>query len=1208
MTIIHLSLACILGSSLAFAGNLLVNGDFERLDTSGNLVGWKNYFVKKKPARPCKDSLHPGKYSLRLVVDGVDVTGKKRGGFISRQDRPIKPGESYTLSFWAKSPLKGQLLKVYFYTYSSTKPHYYRTNLFPLTPEWRRYTFANTFPNASEWKNRKLHVFFALTSGEALVDEVSLTPDADALPSHLKISNMAAKDHVNLLENPGFELGWQGWHASSYRYRGHYYSGLDEREIELDDTDYVHGDQSLQLPPFSNVVGKRQRFTPGKTYTCSFYAKCQPDNTIGVAPRLTVDVVTPKWKRAILDLRKPGELTPRWKRYSFSFTAPEHGAPIWNSFYVRATNYEHHVWLDSVKLEQGDLSEYDFKPQIGFAVAERDAILKLGTDSNLTVRVQADEKLAEAFRLDLAATNVYGKVLWRQALPLQFLKKGITALDVRLPNREKGVVGVEAKLVDTVGQEVATSQWRCWVIDDRETVPNPLFGYENRVSVYPVWAAKKIEKLYGLMGAGYQRNFLWPEKYAPKDAADPKILTYLRRKHGLINESGRAVNMTAVGYLYKDSQICHYNKRYGKVAFDLTAADIAGEIERWGEGFARVLQETSSVISHYEIQNEINLHRIKKFTAAPSDGLVIMTPEHYVSMLKKARAAVSKHAPQVKIGTNLCRIDLPYLRKLTQAGALRYIDFFSFHSYQGTPEKPPVYEQIAELKTFLANHGADIPIFNSEQYFGVRGYLNVSSEYDKVYFSDHEDDFVGRIIQNYLHHAAQGVPYSLFAFVDTSFLLGVSNPVYYYYTVGAYRQASQMLAGLKEARNLELNEALRTFLFDRGDSGRIVSFNTKEYGKVGKMVRSKRWQTVLDVNGNPIDTNEIRLQYLPCYAVYPPHVSNEEAIADLKSLTFTGLSSPFKTEISLTSNGEVRLTRVNVTGRPQAGTISFESLPENWQAIAPVASQAAKPGSRLEKTLGRLPANRDWRTTYNIRYSEKYADGFDRDIRKLPSLAVESKTTISIDGQLDDWQDAHWLDLDRRNLSKDFSKGKAPCRDERDLSAKLALGWDQGHVYLALNVRDNVLAPMAQQPGLLYNQDSVQVYFDLQNDDTNPIFKAYDFNDLFYQIGFFAGNRQPLAFLEKNPAGRYVGAGNQTKGVDTDVAVAYRQTADGYVYEMAFPEAALPFLKLAPGSEFGFDILINDNDGAGRKQGLTLGSVGGEPHDSPFTWKTLRLR
>jgi Carbohydrate family 9 binding domain-like/Carbohydrate binding domain len=1202
---IFIIVLAVIGSwEVATAKNLLFNGDFEKIDKKGNIVKWKNYYIKRSYPKPYADSFGKGKSCLHIIPDGKDIKGNKRGGFVCQKESPIVPGKTYTLSFFAKSPNKGQILKTYFYTYSATKPHYYKTKLFSLTKNWRKYTFNNTFPNAKEWKNRKVYIMFNLTEGEAFIDKAALNVETKDIPPYLKGSALIKKNNINMLENPGFELGWQGWYASSYRNRRNYYTGKDERKVTFDDKNYVHGGKSLKLSPFSNIISKRQRFIPGEKYTCSFYAK-SGDN-IG-RKRLIVYVITPKWKREALELRKKGALTDKWKRYSFSFTAPDHGSSLLNSFYVRLDNYNCCVWLDSIKLEKGELSDYDFTPQIGFRVSGEYSILKLNAESKLNVFLQLNKKISGKLSLKLIASNIYGKNVWKRVIPLSGLKKGLTSLDVNIKNQEKGVIGVRAILLNTSGKEISKGFWRYWVIDNKKVVLNPLFGYENRVAVYPVWAVKKVEKIFSLMGAGFHRNFLWPEKYSPLNPTDPKVLKYLRNKHSMIIKSGRKVNMTTVGYLYKDSLLSHYNKKYGTEVCKLTPTEFNKELKKWTDGFAKIIQATSPVITHYEIQNEINLHRIKKFKNAPSDGHVIMNPKRYVQMLKKAREIIAKFSLQSKIGVNLCRIDMPYLRKLVNAGALKYIDFFSFHSYQGTPESPPVIKQIAELKKFLNHYRKNIPIFNSEQYFGVRSYLNVWSEYGKVYYSDNEDDFVGRIIQNYLHHAAAGVPFALFAFTDTAFMLGNSNSIYYYYTAGAYRNLSQLLTGVKDGENLNLNEALRSFIFEREDGKKIVSFNTKEYGKVGKVLRSKLWSEVLDINGNRIETKEIKLQYLTCYAVYPPGISKEKAIADLKNLNFLGLSSPFETKLLLAKDGNVKFTSVNITGKPQSEKLTFESLPEKWKPIAPILLKNITPKGKNEKFLGKLSDSRDWRKTYIIKYAEEYPDGFDRKIRKLPSLDINKVKNIVVDGKLDDWKKARWLKLDKRNLSKDFSRGKRPCKGDDDLSAELALGWDKENFYIVLKVNDNILNPISKHENYLFNKDSIQVYFDLKNDNAAPVFKAYDFNDVFYQIGFHKGVKQPLAFLEKNPAGRYIGAGNQTKGVDSDVKIAYKKTNNGYIYEMAFPEATLPFIKFMSGSEFALDILINDNDGKGRKQGLTFSSVGNEPHGSSFTWKAVRL-
>jgi len=200
------------------------------------------------------------------------------------------------------------------------------------------------------------------------------------------------------------------------------------------------------------------------------------------------------------------------------------------------------------------------------------------------------------------------------------------------------------------------------------------------------------------------------------------------------------------------------------------------------------------------------------------------------------------------------------------------------------------------------------------------------------------------------------------------------------------------------------------------------------------------------------------------------------------------------------------------------------------KSIAPIFLKNINSRKKVEKFIGRLSAKRDWRKAYIIKYSEEYPDGFDRKNRKLPSLDIRKVKNIVVDGKLDDWRKARWFKLDKRNLSKDFSKGKTKRKDDSDLSAKLAMGWDNGNLYIALKVNDNIVDNISKHESSLYEKDSIQIYFDLKNDNTDPVFKAYDFNDAFYQIGFRTACKRPLAFLEKNPAGRYIGAGNQTKG------------------------------------------------------------------------------
>ncbi|HBE03553.1 MAG TPA: hypothetical protein DC049_13950 [Spirochaetia bacterium] len=798
---------------------------------------------------------------------------------------------------------------------------------------------------------------------------------------------------------------------------------------------------------------------------------------------------------------------------------------------------------------------------------------------------------------------MYNDTVWEYRKELPELAEDITRLQVPVENREKGVIGITALLADDQGREITRSHFRYWVIDKNKTVRNPLFGYENRSDVFPVWAVKLTEKIYCEMGAGFQRNFYWGEKYTTFDASSADFLQYLNVKNSLITAP---LNMTVINYLYRDSLIAYYNKDYLTKPFALSPDAFKTELTRWGNGFTGILELNKGVITHFEIINELNLNRIK-FETAPSKETVIMTADRYIELLKIARACINQTAPKVKIGSCFCRIDLPYIKMLIDAGMLNYIDFLSFHLYQGTPETPPVYEQLAELKSLIQSKKNDLPVYNSEQYFGYRNFLNVWSEYDKAYYSDFEDDYVGRIIQNYLHHSANNIPLALFAAPETAFLPGISSPVYYQYTVGAYRNLSQLLNGIEKGKSLDLKKNLRSFLFERTDQKKIVSFNMKDYGKTGTIIRSPLWEQVLDINGNPVNKNDIDISYLPCYAIYPEKVSSEAVIADVRSLDYFGFNSPFQTECVIARDGTILIRSSNASGKPQSEEIIFESLPAAWSSVPSLQMSNAAPGKWFEKSLGRLEPDRDWRLAYNLQYRESYKDGEDVILKKLPSFDIPFRAGISIDGSLAEWKSARRLLLDENNLSKDFSQGKDKHSGTDDLSAEIALCWDSDNLYIALKVRDNTAMPLAKTAGSLYNNDSVQVYLDLNNDNVSQEFKAYDYNDALYQIGFYQGSDKPIAYLEKNPSGRYIGEANMEKGIDPDVKIAYSKTESGYLYEIAFPATTLPNLLLGSGSELGIDILINDNDGSGRKQALTLGAIGKEPHYNSFLWKSARL-
>ncbi len=1187
------------------ADNLISNGDFENTDKEGVVLNWKNYYHKSEKPVAAHTSFNNGSKSL-YIGESKDEK-MKTNGYITKKECAVEPGQKYQLSFYAKSDSHNQQIEVYFYTYSNIKPHYYRKNIISLSQSWEQYKCEVTLPSEEQWKQRKLHIRFSLKSGDAFIDDAVLQKIIDTPEMSYSGKNPVDVKNINILENPGFELDWQSWFVSSYRPRNYYYSGKDIRKPIFDTNVYKNGSKSLNLPPYSNICSKRYPYLPGKKYTLSFYARREKVNATDGRDVLQIKLITPNWTRSEILLKGEKNITNEWQRYSLSFLAKEFGSEMLNSFYVNITNENNQVWVDSLKLELGEVSDYNFPLQVGFFPDAENSICYLGDKNTLDIAVQSDKDLSQSMVLYISANDVYGKTVWAKTIPINNLSSGLNKFPITIENIKLGVIDLNAVIKSSTNKMIANGKWRYWCIGKEEARLNPYIGYENRVSVYPVWAVNTIEELFNKMGAGYERSFLWPEKFHPLAVTDSKVLKYLSIKNGIIKKNNRPSIMTAIGYFYKDSLICHYNNKYKSEAVNVDEKIFQIELNRWVDGFADILKNTAGAIGYYEIQNEINLHRIKKFANAPSDGYVIMTIDRYVQMLKAAREAVDKVSPKTKIGINLCRIDFEYLNRLINADAFKYVDFFSFHSYQATPETPPVYKQIKDLKKTFKAHNIDVPIFNSEQYFGILDFLNVSGEFDQTYYSESEFDLTGRLIQNFLHHLSERIPYSMFAINNMTFMLGNSNNIYYYFPAGAVRNISQLLIDLENGSTFDVNDSLRFFLFTRKDGKKIVSVNTKRVEVAGTMAKSKYCEKILDINGNEI-TGNVSLGYLPCFIIFPAEISSEKVIAEIKSLDYSGLNSPMKTQITVKSNNDIVLDITNTSSKAESSLIKFKILPDYIKPIDDIVISKMKPLENLSKIIGKLDSQFDWRKKNILCFTETYKKGFIEHYRRLPSLFIKKKLDIKIDGDLSDWAGVKGYQLGGDNLSLDFSRGKSPNKGVNDLSAVAYFSWDHNNLYLALNVVDDKIFNKVKYDNMIFKSDSFQIYFDLKNDSVDNNFKNYDYNDVIYQVGFTVNHSKPVAFLEKNPEGRFIGASNQMNGIDDSVKVVCKQTSNGYIYEMAFPKETLPFLNLINDTEFALDILINDNDGNGRKQGLTLGSTGAEPNRNVSSWKGCILR
>ncbi|MCC6445870.1 MAG: beta-galactosidase [Armatimonadetes bacterium] len=260
---------------------------------------------------------------------------------------------------------------------------------------------------------------------------------------------------------------------------------------------------------------------------------------------------------------------------------------------------------------------------------------------------------------------------------------------------------------------------------------------------------------------------------------------------------------------------------------------------------------------------------------------------------------------------------------------------------------------------------------------------------------------------------------------------------------------------------------------------------------------------------------------------------------------------------------------------PASGTVKLIA-PEGWR-LEPERFTFENVSPYAEKTFtarligGALDRNAD----YTIGASAALGDGITVSASRPVGfmVALRAKKPPAIDGSLEDWADAIPMELNRKEQVRMENWG-----GQKDLSARAYIMWDETAVYFAVKVADDKFhQPYAGED--IWQGDSIQMGF--------APFPRPGPQD-YFETG--------MALTEK---GRVVWAWHTAMGLPTGpmdmLPVAIRRTEDGVVYEAAVPQAAA--LGIVPGKVIGFSLLVNDNDGQGRRGWIEWGGGIGPAKD-----------
>jgi hypothetical protein len=226
---------------------------------------------------------------------------------------------------------------------------------------------------------------------------------------------------------------------------------------------------------------------------------------------------------------------------------------------------------------------------------------------------------------------------------------------------------------------------------------------------------------------------------------------------------------------------------------------------------------------------------------------------------------------------------------------------------------------------------------------------------------------------------------------------------------------------------------------------------------------------------------------------------------------------------------------------------------------------------------------------------------FPLQVSVIPVRKVAAPLTI--DGDLADWPaDSGFAIPTRLHDHEAYGKDKEKHTEipkwqgENDLSASMRMAWDAGFLYVAIEVKDDIINPAAKDAkGSAYLGDGFQIYFDGFADARLRTTLGHDYNDQNLMV-WWGGSEEPQAWRDLAPDQQFAFL---KTGPVPELKTAFRPVPGGYVCEMAFPARQVQPLVLKDGAVFGFALIVNENDRDYRKRCLTILPTGVEPLGRP---------
>ena len=276
-------------------------------------------------------------------------------------------------------------------------------------------------------------------------------------------------------------------------------------------------------------------------------------------------------------------------------------------------------------------------------------------------------------------------------------------------------------------------------------------------------------------------------------------------------------------------------------------------------------------------------------------------------------------------------------------------------------------------------------------------------------------------------------------------------------------------------------------------------------------------------------------------------------------------------------SGKIKITEPKeIAG--SVGEVKFDTIPENSL------------GS-VRFTTGRIPRLAIYPIKYTVYLDSGSQYEFSQKVDFTAARFAKAKPKINAVLESGEWDTSTYLYSD--SSEQVYLSPGYVWNGVNDLSAKTIISYDADNLYLYLDVTDDVHSAN-DKDSTIWKNDSVQfgITFAIREHDT-----------------FVGGTFTDISFSD-TPGGaivwRHTSEGNAFPAGKIESAdIAFRREGTHSYYEVSVPwkEITASSIDFDTLSKIGFSMLVNDNDGQGRKGWIEYGSGIGKSKDtSLFTF------